>query len=162
MTEEANEAASKYELADRIAVEHGHAQNQEFIRERLKQYCDAAIDPEDPEQQRERLRAIELICLKAMEAVWFAPQELDWLSGGIRSDDEMVDSTNGEGDALAELNELSSCTSASRTSRLSKHLPGSIPHLKISTWSRASGGRIGRLRVVSGKSHRTQLSDQPR
>jgi hypothetical protein len=83
MTEEANEAVSKDELADAIAGEFGHAKAPEFLRKRLEQYYFAAVDPEDPEQQRERLRTIERDCLKAAEAVWLAPQELDWFPKGI-------------------------------------------------------------------------------
>ena len=83
MTEAPHEATSKDDLADAIAVQLGHANGQEFIRKRLEQYYFAAIDPEDPEQQRERLRAIERDCLKAAESVWLAPQGLDWFPKGI-------------------------------------------------------------------------------
>jgi hypothetical protein len=83
MTEEANEAASKDELADAIAAELGHVKDPEFLRTRLREYLIAAVDPEDPEQQRERLRAIERDCLKAAKSVWLAPQALDWFPKGI-------------------------------------------------------------------------------
>ena len=83
MTEEANEAVSKDELADAIAGEFGHAKAPEFLRKRLEQYYYAAVDPEDLEQQRERLRAIERDCLQAAKSVWLAPQEPDWFPKGI-------------------------------------------------------------------------------
>jgi hypothetical protein len=74
----AADAASKDELAGLIAGELGHATDSEFIRARLREYLLAAVYPEDSEQQREQLRAIEQNCLKAAKSVWSAPQELDW------------------------------------------------------------------------------------
>ena len=83
MTEAADEAASRGELAGLIAGELGHATDSKSIRARLREYLIAAVDPEDPEQQRERLRAIERDCLKAAKSVWLAPQEVDWFPKGI-------------------------------------------------------------------------------
>jgi len=83
MTEAADEAASRGELAGFIAGELGHATDSKSIRARLREYLIAAVDPEDPEQQRERLRAIERDCLQAAKSVWLAPQEPDWFPKGI-------------------------------------------------------------------------------
>jgi hypothetical protein len=88
---------SKDDLAVAIADQLGHIKNQKFVRQRLEQYRIEAADRED--QQREQLRTIERTCLEARTALWFAPQELDWSSGGI----DIIDSA---GDALAELNRL--------------------------------------------------------